>query len=413
MHVRQPETTVRKMQLALVFLPALAVAIGLFYLRPSSAHAVGFNLVALVLAGWSMGGVFASVTGRKIARVMAAAVLVLYWVALGAISFLILLNPVFVLIYYGVFILPIFLLVALCTKVVRANVNPRWMSRSEAAAFICGLIVVVVIAAPALRKTAERNAPWVRPPDPNVLGQDMFTLVKCSREFALLHPKAGYPESLQELDPQGTGCLPEGLLSGTYKGFSLSYQTGLRDANGRITGFTMKAEQTSPHGPDFSVMSTDESGLVVYSFQGPHGKGGQSLYSPAADSIDMLLNCVRNASSEKGRDVNQADLWVQQCLRNQTVVTKGRGRWGLYDFAYKFERSESGDISGSIMDVRPHAYGIGGIRSYLMVDRLAASGAHTFRVYATPEDRRANTSDPFAKMCEIRWGACTSPAQLD
>ncbi len=407
----KPETMVTKMRLAFVFLPGLVVAIGLLYLQLSRAHALGLNLFALILAGWTVGGVFASFTSWEIARVMAALVLVLYWVALGAISLLILLNPVFILIYYGVLIVPFFLLVFFFTRVVRANVNPRWIARSAKTGFICGLISVIIIAAPALRKTAERDAPWVRATEPYVLGQDMFTLVKCSRQFAWLHPEAGYPESMQQLGSHGTGCLPEELLTGTYKGFSLSYQAGMRDAKDRVTGFTMKAEQISPHGPDFSVMSTDESGLVIYSFQGPHGKGIPLLYSPAADSIGMLLNCVRNASSEKGMDVNQADLWVQECLRNQTVVTKGTGRWGLYDFAYKFEQSESGDISGSIMDVRPHTYGIGGIRSYLVVNRLTASGAQSFRVYATPDDRRATTSDPLAKMCEIHFGVCTSPAQ--
>ncbi len=64
----KPETTVTNMRLASVFLLGLAVAIGLLYLQLSRAHALGLNLFALILAGWTVGGVFASFTRWETAR---------------------------------------------------------------------------------------------------------------------------------------------------------------------------------------------------------------------------------------------------------------------------------------------------------------------------------------------------------
>jgi len=368
-----------------------------------------------------LSGIAASLARRKTVRILATAVIALYWVMLGVVSFVVLLSPVFVLLYFGVFIIPAFLIVGWCTSCA-LRLNRTWTRASAIAGFICGLVSTAVLSAPALARTAEQTAPWTRPTEPLILGQDMVTLVKCSHQFAALHPESGYAESLNQMGPSGTGCLPQALLGANYKGFSLAYHPGTRDAKGELGAFTINAEQASPHGPDFSTMSTDVSGLIFYRYEGPHGKGIPYSYSPAQSAIETLLGCMWNASAQSMWNDLHGDRGVQTCLGDRYILTeRTSGVVGAYTFAYSFEHNNSGLIDGFVSQVRPRTYGIGGVRSYLIVGRYIvtrsahgpASATTTLRVYATPEDRPATRSDPLANTCEIHWVACTGPAQIN
>jgi len=157
-------------------------------------------------------------------------------------------------------------------------------------------------------------------------------------------------------------------------------------------------------------MSTDESGFVVYKYEGPHGKGIPSSHSPAESAIEKLLGCMWRATDQNWNNVPQHKQYFKKCLGDRYVFTSGSsGEVGAYDFAYSFEQDDSGAIDGFTGEVRPRTYGIAGIRSYLIVGKIrttkSASGpadrTATLRVYATPEDRPATSSDPLANRCEI------------
>lgn len=408
---------------AWIHVPGLVVAVVLLYSnfwRPS--YAVKFDIAALGLAALSLSGIVAALFGWRVARVLTIAVLALYWMGVGVLCFVILLNPIFVLLYYGIYIIPAFLVVGLCTRYARRGLERAWWLRSAVTGFSCGFIIVLVLAAPSLKRAADRTNPWTRPTEPFALAENMFKLVKCSRQFATQHPLSGYPESLDQVGPQGTGCLPEDSLTGNYKGFSVSYHPGMRSAHGTIDGFTINAEQAAPHGPDFTTVSTDESGFVLYKYEGPHGKGIPFSYSPAESAIDTLVRCMWSYVNQNESNVPQNDQDFQRCLGNRYVFTKVRsGEVGAYTFAYNFEQNDSGAIDGFTAEVRPRTYGIAGVRSYLIVGKYSvlksASGPSTItpslRVHATPEDRSATRPDPLANRCEIEWVACIGPAEIN
>ena len=410
-----------RLQSAWAYVPGLVVAIVLLYpnfLQPRQIYAVG-------LAALSLSGIVATLFRWKAAPVLAIAVLGLYWMGVGAVCFFILLNPVVLLLYYGIFIIPAFLIVGLCTAYARSGLKRTWWLRSVITGFSCGFVIVVVLSAPALKRTADRTNrinPWTRPTEPFVLGENMFKLVKCSREFATQHPGSGYPESLNQVGPDGTGCLPEDSVTGSYNGFSVSYHPGIRNAHGTIDSFTINAEQAAPHGPDFSTMSTDESGLVLYKYEGPHGKGIPNSYSPAESAIETLLRCMWNAFNQNQSSLPENDQTFQKCLGNRYVFTKVRnGEVGAYTFAYNFEHNDSESIEGFTAEIRPRTYGIGGIRSYLIVGKYSvhkslgepATVTPSLRVHATADDRPATRSDPLANRCEIELVACIGPAQIN
>src|SRR5215475_14220029 len=121
-----------------------------------------------------------------------------------------------------------------------------------------------------------------------------------------------------------------------------------------------------------------------------------------------------------GAHMGQRDF--PECLGDGYVFTSGRNAVvGAYTYAYSFAHNDSGAIDGFTGEVRPRTYGIGGVRSYLIVGKIrmteSASGTanrtSNLRVYATPENRPATRSDPLANRCEIEWVACIGPAQIN
>jgi hypothetical protein len=142
-----PEATIEKYPPAWIFVPGLAASVGLLFpnfLALNSAFAFKSEMAGLGLAGLCLGGLVASLRNWRASRMLAGVVLTFYWVVIGAISFLILLNPVFVLLYYGIFIFPVFLIVWLCTVRARRRLGSRWTTGSASVGFVCGLMAVLV-----------------------------------------------------------------------------------------------------------------------------------------------------------------------------------------------------------------------------------------------------------------------------
>ena len=140
---------------AWIFVPGLLVAIILLYpnfLQPNDAFLLRFQIAGLGLAALCLGGIVASLFLWKAARVLAVAVLALYWVGVGAACFFILLSPAFVLVYYGVFIIPAFLIVGLCATYTRRGLKRAWWRGAVIAGFSCGFGISAVLSALALKR---------------------------------------------------------------------------------------------------------------------------------------------------------------------------------------------------------------------------------------------------------------------
>ena len=261
---------------------------------------------------------------------------------------------------------------------------------------------------------ASKEAAWnyPKPLDPTILRLDMITIDKCSQEFARSNPEKGYPESLGQLGPQGTRCLPEALLGDRAKGFTISYEPGPKDAKGRISSYKVTGRESSPQGKDVSSIFTDESGLIHIRFDGPHGKGATSDLSSDSMSLQDVVSCVSGNSrrsefrypnsnlTHSDRDQAIRDCVLLNPYLNRSLTGNRKFSIGGYDFEYSLVRGENGTIGGFSVQGRPRPYGVAGVRSYLAVGTIDVS-SNTLCVYATPEDRPATMKDPLAKSSEV------------
>jgi len=301
--------------------------------------------------------------------------------------------------------------VALATTVsMNKRLGPSWGLGTVGIGFLCGAIGAGAVVA---SKEAARIQP-IRL-DPLVLKSEMITINKCSQEFASANPEKGFPKSLGELGPQGTRCLPEALLGGQVKGFTITYEPGAKDANGKIDNYKVIARETTLLGKNTGNIFTDESGLIQLRFVGPHGEGLTSDLPSPSTSLRQVLDCVRQIASGpirvNGVLVSGEDEIMRNCfgIGNPYLKRSLTGKRKLsetgYDFEYHFAADKNGAISGFTVEARPQPYGVAGVRSYLAVetDDWTVTGytLKTLNVYATPEDRPATVNDPLARASEV------------
>jgi len=280
-------------------------------------------------------------------------------------------------------------------------------------AILAGLLLGITVAKGRLIQQTFKRHPVVAQ-DPLPIAAELETINRCAHLFHLLHPAAGYPESLQQLGQAGSGCVPEPLLSPEYKGFALAYQPGAKDAAGKIESYVMIAEQSPPHGADFSVVSNDESGLILYRFQGPQGGGIPYPYFSIASTFQHLTRCLQKSISDYKSLPEMADRSVQACWRENRLgggytTSSGSFRSYCFNIEYRFETNKAGEIDAFVATGQPVIYGECRVRNYLIEGH-----GYSLKMYATAENRHATTSDPPARMCELEdLGDCRIPAEID
>jgi hypothetical protein len=354
-------------------------------------------------------GPFCRALGRNMAAAACAGIVVgVYWTVTfflvfvnASESFLELLVR---LLYVAELFLPAVFIALATTAFMSKRLGPSWGLGTVGIGFLCGAIGAGAV-------VPSKEAARIQPTrlDPLVLRSDMITINKCSQEFARSNPEKGYPESLGQLGPQGTRCLPEALLGGQAKGFTITYEPGARDANGKIDNYKVIARETTLLGKDTGGIFTDESGLIRLRFVGPHGEGLTSDLPSPSTSLRQVLYCVRRIASGpvrvNGVLLSGEDEIMRTCLWGGTLTGKRKLSEGGYDFEYHFAADKNGAISGFTVEARPQPYGVAGVRSYLAVETgdLTVSGfmLKTLNVYATPEDRPATVNDPLARASEV------------
>ncbi len=265
-----------------VFLPGLVASA---YALVASAHLLGVSnprgnnrasieLALLVFVPAFAGPLFRALRQKVLASACAVAVIGSYW----AVCFLMLfVYSVYALLFFWIYLVPAVGLAIAATISLARRLGGIWAFSPVGVGLLCGIIGAATL------QNAELT--WPRPLDPVVLAPDVLAIDKCSQEFAASHPEAGYPESLGQLGPSGTGCLPAALLQGQIKGFTITYEPGAKDSDGKIGGYAVKARETSPKGKDGSSMFSDESGRIHSRFDGPHGMGATIAYFPGKEAF--------------------------------------------------------------------------------------------------------------------------------
>ena len=396
-----------------IFVPALACSgfVLTLWLAPfhrsvpkdtSDRWIVAFTLITFLTA--LAGLVCRSVRQDRAASIFALVILALYWAVGACLFFGFTAQSIFGLLYIWPILLVILAIVVPATISSSKRLNPDWTSGATVTGVLSGAILIFAIQA---AKEADRNFP--RPLDPLVLAPDMVTVAKCAESFASSHPDSGYPQSIAQLGPQGTACLPEAVLKSPSKGFALAYQPGTKDAAGKITAYTATAREAKPNGPDVTTIFTNEFGLIRYRYDGPHGKGGTYVYFPAQYPLHELLRCLQNATngpttyltSQANETISDPYENVSRCLGPDMHPAKREFAHSGYDFNYTIQTAGAGTIIGYTIAARPDPYGATGIRSYYAVATLDKSKSrNALNIYATPEDRPATPEDPLAQARE-------------
>jgi hypothetical protein len=388
-----------------VFLPALAAsAYVLWVANPRGNDRAAFQLALLVSVLALAGPLLRVLRQRVLASVCALLVVSSYW----AVPFWFLfLYSLLALVFFWTFLLPLLAFAVAATISLARKPGSTWAIGTISVGFLCALMTAAT-----LQQSKNKDAMWMRPLDPMVVAPDMLAIDKCSQEFAASHPERGYPESLMQLGPSGTGCLPAALMQGQIKGFSIIYQAGAKDSGGKIGGYAVKALESSPKGKDVSGIFSDESGLVRLRFDGPHGMRSTIAYFPGQATFSRLLDCLWDASlnssfrllDEHGdRVVTDRDLYVRHSLWEHPFTDKRKLSSDGYNFEYSFTSEKDGTINGFTVEVRPQRYGISGVRSYLAIATIdPRTSRRSLNIHATPQDRSATLDDAMTQPGEIK-----------
>jgi hypothetical protein len=348
-----------------IFIPALAfsgffVASWLAFLNHHSPQKSGdywAGASCMIVFLTALAGPFCRALGRhRAASIIAAITLALYW-AIGASFFCgSTARSVVGLLYFWPLTLLALVIIIPATISSSRRLNPGWTFASSGIGAFCGVIVMLTMLS---AKEADRNFP--RPLDPIILAPDMVTVAKCAQIFASNQPTLGYPQSLAQLGSKGNACLPPALLTPPDKGFVIAYQPGAKDASGRIADYTAIARETKPVGPDVTSIFTNQSGLIRYRYDGPHGKGGVYIYFPALYPFTELLRCLRNAANGPTRFITEhsdelvadPEEMVSRCLgpdlhpSNRAFTRLG------YEFHYVIRTGNAGSLIGFTIESRP------------------------------------------------------------
>jgi hypothetical protein len=359
----------------------------------------------------SLAGLICLALGQRVASFVCGMTVVgLYWTATFFLLFAYTRESWVGLIYVIQLFLPAVFIALATTDSMNKRLGHSWGLGTVGIGLLCGAIGAGAVVA---SKEAARIQP-IRL-DPLVLRSDMITINKCSQEFAGSNPEKGYPESLGQLGPRGTRCLPEALWGGQDKGFTITYESGAKDANGKIDNYKVIARETTLLGKDTSGIFSDESGLIRLRFDGPHGEEFTSDVPSPSTSLRQVLDCVRQIASGpvrvNGILLSGEDEIMRTCfgIGNPHLKRFLTGKRKLsergYDFEYHFAADKNGAISGFTVEARPQPYGVDGVRSYLAVETgdMTVTGfmLKTLNVYATPEDRPATVNDPLARASEV------------
>jgi len=133
-----------------IFLPGaifvgMLIFLGLLRSRPMVILEVG--LLAPCVAG-----ILCRIFRRSAARLFAIWAVAAYWMGLGALTILMMTNGIFLLLYYGIAIVPTVAIVIFATHSARKRMASLWIPVGAGLGFACGVVAIVIAITPVLRK---------------------------------------------------------------------------------------------------------------------------------------------------------------------------------------------------------------------------------------------------------------------
>lgn len=396
-----------------IFLPLILASLWYLYLTLALVEGAPWWTVGvsiLVLIAGLAGPICRALGFGRAALICAVLIVGFYW----TLSFYLIIGLTMAggsplkLIYFWYFSFPPLIAAIATTISLARTAGTDWALACVGVGLTCGMTCIAL--GPA-SKVRERS--WVRPLDPTDLRSEIRALSKCSQNFAVSNPDFGFPESLDQLS-QDTACYPAALLSGQRKGFTISYQPGSRNSDGRITTYSLKAHETAPKSKDTSAIFTDESGLIWIRYDGPHGMGSTQPFLQGENGIAKVRECLDNAASGNSwRFVtDQSEITtskpreiVRHCIGEEHFIGEHKVLYYGYSYDYAFTNAPDGRLDGFTAVIRPEPYGVSGIRSFLAIETFDARRSHlNLTVYATPQDRPATVNDPVALGSEVGLG---------
>ncbi len=154
-----------------IFLPGAFFVLVLMFLastlKSKPLLVLEFGLLAPCVAG-----LFCRIVRWSAARVLAAFVIAVYWMGLGALTILMMTNGIFLLVYYGIFMLPTVAILIFATRSARKRMASLWITFGAGLGFACGVVAIIIAMAPAIRKASQNAAnlplaPISRPANPS------------------------------------------------------------------------------------------------------------------------------------------------------------------------------------------------------------------------------------------------------
>lgn len=133
-----------------IFLPGAIFVLVLMFLG-SLRHKPLLVLELGILAP-CVAGMLCRILRWRAARIFGAFAIAVYWMGLGALTILMMTNGIFLLLNYGIFIVPTIAILIFATRAARKRMGSVWINLSAGLGFACGVIAIVVVMAPAIRQ---------------------------------------------------------------------------------------------------------------------------------------------------------------------------------------------------------------------------------------------------------------------
>jgi hypothetical protein len=294
----------------------------------------------------SLAGPLLRVAGKTQAAACCAVIVVAaYWGLTFVGVFVLLVRPLFLLLYWMVTI-PVLLVTIATTLSLARRQGSRWAISSAALGFAwCFIGMAGAFASKPHRAVPEASL------EPGPLSPEILTIAKCAQEFASSHPDAGYAESPAQM----AGCVPYPAFEYQKEGFTIRYQPGPKDPTGKVTTYLVTARETSPKTKGLSTMFSDESGLTWIRYDGPQGTRQRSLF--LADQFLSVLASLVDAARQPepfhtndpqtGRLIDiDREKFVRLRFGETHFVADHKVRLGAYTYEYEFLPTAGGALVG-------------------------------------------------------------------
>lgn len=404
-----------------IFIPAVVVSVGWFLVALHSEMQSFQSILPICILTVAVVGMGLQWAGQRVAAsVCAVLVLACYWFPMLLFVFVVMLEGragvLLFFAYYAVIIIPVGLFAVPATLSFSDRAGIGWV----AGAVILAIIPCVIISGSGAAKERARYSRGPRAADPSVLADDFLAIDKCIQQYAAANPKEGYPQSLSQLGPEGTLCLPRDVVQGEKQQFTIHYHPGARGANGTVSNYQVQALETRPQSKERSTIYSSESGLIWMRYDMPGTNGPPYLLFYPGSDFNGVENCMWNAgdlklyTSEGIKTTADRDEYLARCLWGGP--TNERDRWvhERYRYEYRLVTGSNGRVDSFEVSVRPVQYGVSALRSYLAEGLYTDEGdPKSLSVYATVKDRPATERDPLALPVEVALPLLLPSAKLE